>query len=62
MPWLAIPFGDERAQTLKEAFRINGIPLLLILNRDGSLATGAGRTDVTNTGLEAMSKWLGLVK
>jgi nucleoredoxin len=32
MPWLALPFGDSRIQTLKSMYEIQGIPTLIFVN------------------------------
>lgn len=32
MPWLAVPFGDSRIQTLKSMYEIQGIPTLIFVN------------------------------
>ncbi|KAF8408257.1 hypothetical protein HHK36_007406 [Tetracentron sinense] len=43
MPWLAIPFSDsETKDHLKEVFKINGIPHLVILDADGKVLTDEG--------------------
>jgi len=31
MPWLAIPFGDERIEKFKDHFKVHGIPKLIVL-------------------------------
>lgn len=37
MPWLAIPFIDsEKRKTLKDLFKVRGIPCLVILDKDGT--------------------------
>ena len=57
MPWLAIPFADERIQALKTKFAVTGIPYLCVLKKDGELAHGNARADVTNEGPECYPKW-----
>ena len=32
MPWLAVPFGDSRIQTIKDMYEIHGIPTLIFLS------------------------------
>lgn len=61
MPWLAIPFSDERIPSLAEKYGIKGIPILLVLKRNGEVATKTGKMDVTNEGNAAFEKWLSLV-
>ena len=57
MPWLAIPFGDERVKKLKDRFGIRGIPSLVILSSDGSTVTKDGRKQVAQNGAAAFSGW-----
>ncbi len=61
MPWLAIPFNDDRISNLAEKYNIKGIPILLVLKKNGDAATKAGKMDVTNEGSGAWDKWLGLL-
>lgn len=62
MPWLAIPFGDVRISQLAEKFAIKGIPILLVLKKNGDIATKSGKMDVTNEGNGAFDKWIGLLE
>ena len=58
MPWLAIPFNDPRIKALKAKFRVTGIPLLLLLNQDGTLAHGTARADVQTEGPACFERWI----
>lgn len=60
MPWVAIPFNDPRIKALKAKFKVTGIPLLLLLNRDGTLAHGTARADIQTEGPSCFEKWLGV--
>ena len=62
MPWLALPYGDSRIQQLKQAFKVAGIPLLVLLKKDGTFAYGGARADVTNEGSSCFGRWLELVR
>lgn len=47
MPWLAVPFEDRaRKGELAGKFGVNGIPTLVVLDRDGNVMTTNGRTKV----------------
>merc|ERR1711871_538387 len=47
MPWLAVPFVDERVkERLNEKFGVRGIPCLVILDGAGELVTKDGRGQV----------------
>ncbi|XP_059075687.1 probable nucleoredoxin 1 [Cryptomeria japonica] len=35
MPWLALPYGDKKANYLERYFEIEGIPTLIVLGSDG---------------------------
>jgi len=51
MPWLALPFNErEKKGQLGEKFGIRGIPTLLIVKPDGTLATKDGRSKVDGEG------------
>ena len=47
MPWLAVPFQDEaRRQALQAAFKVKGLPTLIVLDAEGRLITDDGRSKV----------------
>lgn len=58
MPWLTLPFGDERCGILSDEYGCNGIPYLVILKSDGSLVSKTARDDVRTCGESAINKWL----
>jgi nucleoredoxin len=58
MPWVAIQFNDPRVKALKSKFRVTGIPILLLLNRDGTLAHGTARADVQTEGPNCFERWV----
>lgn len=62
MPWLAFPFGDSRIKKLTEAHDIKGIPVLLVLKKNGEIATNQGKKDIMNEGYDVFQKWVKLVK
>jgi nucleoredoxin len=61
MPWLTIPYGDSRIGNVKQHFKVSGIPLFILINKDASLAHGTARGDVTNEGPTCFDRWLSLV-
>ena len=58
MPWIAIPFDSENKEILKDAFEINGIPTLLVFNKEGNLITRNGRNDIMNKKAAAFDDWM----
>eukprot|EP00667_Euglena_gracilis_P022255 EG_transcript_24714 len=42
MPWLALPFKDQRIRKLSDHFSVRGIPTLVLLDADGTAITTAG--------------------
>ncbi|KAF5726744.1 nucleoredoxin 1 [Tripterygium wilfordii] len=48
MPWLALPFGDERKATLSRRFKVHGIPMLVAIGPSGKTLT----TDARNLIME----------
>ncbi|PIA61943.1 hypothetical protein AQUCO_00200142v1 [Aquilegia coerulea] len=43
MPWLALPFGDERKKSLSSIFKIKGIPTVIALGPSGKMVTKDAR-------------------
>lgn len=62
MPFLAVPYADEqRIQSLKQRFGINGIPTLIVLDgarKPGELISYDGRADLQNHQEGAIEIWL----
>ena len=62
MPFLAVPYADEqRIQSLKQRFGINGIPTLIVLDgarKPGELVSYDGRADLQNHQEQALDIWL----
>jgi len=48
MPWLAVPFDQQKYQAVSQRFSVNGIPALLILDEQGKVITKEGRQEVSN--------------
>lgn len=53
MPWLALPFGDERKKTLSRVFRIRGIPSLVAIGHTGKTVTKDARYLLSAFGADA---------
>ncbi|KVH95556.1 C1-like protein [Cynara cardunculus var. scolymus] len=53
MPWLSLPFGDKRKQSLSRVFKVNGIPLLAALGPTGKTITTEARGLIMLHGAEA---------
>jgi nucleoredoxin len=58
MPWIAIPFGDARINTLKTKHNVTGIPKLVVLKANGDELVDNGRGDVTSNGVAAFDAWV----
>ena len=58
MPWLAIPFEDERILEFKRKYNIKGIPSLVVLGQKGEMITLEGRKDIIQKGEEAFDSWM----
>ncbi|KAF0300789.1 Nucleoredoxin-like protein 2 [Amphibalanus amphitrite] len=48
--WLAVPHGSPAAQQLKTEFQVSGIPTLVFLRADGTVAERDGRSVVQGKG------------
>lgn len=53
MPWLALPFGDERKKNISRLFKVTGIPMLVALGPTGKTITTAARKLVSDFGADA---------
>nr|TKR84447.1 hypothetical protein D5086_0000257680 [Populus alba] len=53
MPWLALPFGDERKQILSRKFKIKGIPAAVAIGPSGRTITKEARMHLTAYGADA---------
>merc|ERR1711977_434875 len=47
MPWLALPHGDERKETLSKQFKVRGIPSVAIVDPEGNTITCDGRAAIS---------------
>lgn len=50
MPWVALPFGDDRIIEFKTQHKIQKVPTLLVLTKKGTLLSEIGRNDVIEKG------------
>merc|ERR1711998_454231 len=47
MPWLAVPYSDrDRKEALSKKFKVQGIPTLVILDKEGNTITTDGRSAI----------------
>ncbi|XP_074295649.1 putative nucleoredoxin 1 [Silene latifolia] len=53
MPWLALPFGDQRKASLSRRFNVKGIPFLVAIGRNGKTVTTETRHLVAAFGADA---------
>ena len=58
MPWLSIPFGDERVMELKQMYSITAVPILVILRKDGTVVTTNARNDIYAMDSNAFDHWM----
>ena len=57
MPWLVIPFGDERVRSLNARFSVRGIPRLVVVDGSGRVLSNDARGDVASKGAAAWDSW-----
>ena len=57
MPWLAIPFGNQKIKELKRELGVTGIPTLVVYDKTGKLVTKTARNDVVKLGNKAVEEW-----
>lgn len=53
MPWLALPFGDERKKTLQRKFKVQGIPAVIVIGPSGRTLTTTARKLIDAYGADA---------
>ncbi|KAL9240949.1 hypothetical protein vseg_015114 [Gypsophila vaccaria] len=53
MPWLALPFGDERKAYLSRRFKVKGIPFLVAIGPEGKTITTEARHLISAFGADA---------
>ena len=57
MNWPAIPHDSPLRQQLQEKYDVQGIPSLVIVDDQGNLITKEGRSEMGDSGAEALAKW-----
>lgn len=55
--WLAVPFGCELIQELKNRYHVTAIPKLIVVTDDGDVVTAMARKEVTETGPKCFTPW-----
>lgn len=48
MPWVSIPYGDERIPKYAENYSIKGVPMLIVIKPNLEVATMTAKLDVIN--------------
>lgn len=58
MPWLAVPYSSAQLrQQLNAGYGVSGIPKLLLVRKNGSVASEGCRSDVERVGPQALERW-----
>lgn len=57
MPWLALPYGSEAVARANAKFGVRGIPMLVILDKEGNIISKNGRGEVSQSGAAAYDAW-----
>jgi len=52
MPWIALPFQNSLKEELSKKFNVRGIPRLVLLKTDGTVAQDDARNLITSKGAE----------
>ncbi|PIN25109.1 Thioredoxin, nucleoredoxin [Handroanthus impetiginosus] len=53
MPWLALPFGDKRKESLSRTFKVRGIPMVVTIGPNGKTVSTEARELIMCHGAEA---------
>ncbi len=57
MPWKALPFKDPKIKALETKFKIDGVPRLVVISKEGKLLIQNARPDVQSKGVAAFEDW-----
>jgi len=58
MPWVAVPYGGEKADSLVRRYAVAWIPTLIVIDGQGQTISLNGREDVGSKGAGAYEDWL----
>lgn len=58
MPWVAVPYGGEKADALVRRYAVAWIPSLIVIDDQGQTVSMNGRGDVDSKGAGAYEDWL----
>jgi thiol-disulfide isomerase/thioredoxin len=58
MPWLAVPYGGEKANGLIRRYAVAWIPTLIVVDGEGRTLSVTGREEVASKGAGAYEDWL----
>lgn len=58
MPWLAVPYSSAQLrQQVNTVYGVSGIPKLLLVKKNGTIASEGCRGDVEKVGPKALERW-----
>ena len=57
MSFMAIPWNKNKIQEIQAKIPFSGIPYLVVMNKDGSVKSTTGRSDVSSQGTGCLSSW-----
>ena len=57
MPWLSAQYDPKLAQEIMKKIPVNGIPVLAVLNKDGTVKNMDGRGDLMSQGNDCINSW-----
>ena len=59
MPWIAVPWGDQRKADLSKQFGVTGIPKFIVMKPDGTIVDVNARNAVASKGPQAIEEYIG---
>ncbi|KAL0212314.1 hypothetical protein RCL1_005940 [Eukaryota sp. TZLM3-RCL] len=57
MPWLSVRFRGPAQRSISDRFTIQGIPTLVIIDKEGMEISDSGRDDIQLKGANAYDQW-----
>ena len=57
-PWISIQYNDNFNDALVNEYKVNYLPLLIIMTKDKIIISETSRKDIVESGIKAHEKWM----
>lgn len=62
MPWLAIPYNDPNIKLMQDKYKVEEIPVLMLINGEGKILVEDAMEDVKEKGVKVIDDWKKIYK